>query len=335
MGNIRSKRNFIDITKKISLSILIVMAHFSYTIQASQNVYTTANTLTQESYNTPEMQNAIILLMNNNLVDATQQNIPSVEEIIAYVCKLQNTQGIIKNKKTKTKALEALNAAIQATDKALLIANSQSENEVLECVITSTQHHELIDLLNNQKRLLQQKIAELNKETIWSYFSKPLTPYIAAGIAIALLTTGIGTAYYYGYFNSHDSSQPIIFTGAPLTKKREDAYEKIQYLLKKYHDPHDKDPLSNYMEPIKQLKNEFDPVIDKPIIKALDTVIEAEIRQEMLIKNIPFWLDIYIKQDDYINLFDEIARHNNSETTKTLNLKKIDYKQLWTDKGWM
>lgn len=334
MKKIRSRGNFIKITKTISLSLIMFITNISCTMQTSEKLQTTVHTLTQESYNNSELQNSILFLMNDSLLDNTTHEIPSIDKIIARISHLQNPQGIIKNEKTKTIALNALNAALQATNNALLIANSQEKKEALKHIIPSAHYHELINLLHNQKKLLQKKVDELNKKTIWSYIAKPSTPYIAAGITIALLATGIGAAYYYGYFNSYDSSQPIVFTGAPLSKKRKAAYEAVQHLLIKYHDPKDKDPLSNYMKPIAYLKNEFDPVADKKMIDALDTVIEAEMRQEICLQNIPFWVNIYLKQNEYINLFNEVAHYNNFKATQSLDLKKIDYRQLWIDKGW-
>ncbi len=315
--NISYRQNIIIIEKKLTLCFVMVLASFYHSLQACENVFSRAETVTQLSYSSLDIQKITFLCPNKN--DATP-HIPSAEEIIIKISHLQNSQGLITNEQTKQQALDALQVTIQATNNALSLINFQSKD------------YELGLILRHQKQILHSKMRELNQESTWEHLTK--SPAFNAAVAFTVTTLVIaGITYYFDILHEGTSHVPTLPT-RPVDHETKIVYQKINVLLDKFLNPQDKDPLSMYVAESKKLREQLQlhPEDNAVLIDVLDTVIESENRMDcgfgsmQQIKNDLFWVNALRKKNYYTSVFNQISKRN---------IDNVDFKQLWIDKGWI
>jgi hypothetical protein len=343
MNSIHSRRNFTKIGKKIGLCLVFFIANFYHAMQACENLMTTVDILTKSSYTSSEMQKTVLLFTSDNATD-TVQELPSVQEIITKVSQLQDQQGFINNDKLRKQAIDALATAIKATNNALSVAKLQHKNQDLEHLLPLTIHDKIIDLLNNQKKVLQKKVGELTKKSIWQHFAQPSTIHVLVALTITtVIITGI--TLYFDVFNldaSQDSKEPIIFTGGPFNKKREALYAKIRTILTKFIDLNDKQHTTVYLNEAKTLLKELDPIEDHSVIEMINTFIESQNKMDelgpnpnkikLLLQDPNYWITVNNKEAYYNKILVEILNHDTNRA-KTFTPKNIDLMDILSQKN--
>ncbi|MDP3788135.1 MAG: hypothetical protein Q8Q60_02310 [Candidatus Chromulinivorax sp.] len=319
MKNIGYQQNVMAIQHKLALMLVCVLASLHHTIQGCENVFLTAEMLTQSSHTALDLQKIISLFPHEN-TDKAIPYIPSIQEIITKISQLQNSQGLITDKQTKQLALDVLKIVIQATDNALSLINFQSKD------------YELGIILRHQNKILHIKMRELNQKSTWEYLTK--SPAFNAAVACILTTLVIaGITYYFDVLDLGIYQAPPLPTGS-IDNQTTIVYNKINVLLHKFLDPQDKAPLSMYIAESKKLREQLqlNPENNTTLIDVLNTVIESENRMDygfgsmQQIKNDLFWVNILRKKNYYTSVFNQISQRN---------IDDMDFKQLWIDKGWI
>jgi hypothetical protein len=243
--------------QKIVLFLIFFITHERYTIQelyaiqAQDNLIDTACLLTKASYVSAEMQKNVLIFMGKdpieNKIDSIK-NIPSVEEIITKISQLQDKHGSIENLKIKKQALDALDTAIKAIEITILKIRLKYQEGLAE----SATNLRLVDILSNQKKILQEKITELDGKSIWSYIAKPSTTHVLAAFVLTMALGG--AAYYYNFLkwekadlNEEEQNRALSLEESSMqtgSKNLEHLHEnpriKIRNIVAKFIDPHDK-----------------------------------------------------------------------------------------------
>ncbi len=303
---------------KLALFFMFVVASFQ-TMQAYENVFSTAETLTQSYYSSHDIEKTTSLFAYKNIGQSTVY-IPSTQEIIAQISQLQNSHGYITDKQTRQQAVDALDAAIKATFKALLQISSPSNDP------------ELGIILRHQQQILRIKMSEINRESMLQSCTTSPTIHAAVAATMAIVVIA-GITYYCNALHEEICHVPTLPT-SPTDNETQIVYKKINVLLDKFLDPQDKAPLSLYITESKKLREELQlhAQDNAVLIDVLDTVIESENRMDygfgsmQQIKNDLFWVNILCKKSYYTSVFNQISQRNISD---------MDFKQLWLDKGWI
>ena len=289
-----------------------------HAIETCESLLKAADQLTKASYTSVKMQqNALAFVQNNDHDDINAvQQLPSVTEIITKVSQLQDSNGLIEDLITRKLALRALNDAIKATDHAILQASNA----------------ELIDVLNNQKIALQDKIYQLKRKSLWLFLSKPSTRPLLIATAVIIIATG--TTHYYYKFNEV-IEEDFSATTPNLTSKdfEKPVYIKLKQAMSNFFNENNrhKQDLLEYVQIAKDLIPQLDPIKDANCIDLLNILITAPDKKNIggfFNGNRDYWISIYKRRHHYNN----IAAHYMNVDPKSIELDmtffhKVDWQR--------
>jgi hypothetical protein len=134
-------------------------------LKTSRNQEISVDSLTQESYITPEMQGAAVAI---NPVGKNQQNYLSIDKQTGAVNNIQSVDSLLKiiaEAPTHESHKNALHAMLEATDIALFVTMLNAKYEDPKFVNSP----DLIEGLNQQKKEIQTMLSAINKGD--SYYS--------------------------------------------------------------------------------------------------------------------------------------------------------------------
>lgn len=337
-NSIKEKSNVSS--KHTTIAFALIMVCFFSCMRASEHIIATADMLTKASYTSPQIEEVLVLFTDEQMQSFQSKNFPTAKDIIKKVAQLEKSQNFLKNFSIKKKSIDALQATIHATEKAISIAYAHKNNKNGDSMLLEAIHNEVVTVLQEQKESLQKKMNQLNTtSSINTFFSNPANQYMIAGTILGMLATGIGISYYFNLFDHATSipKDPIVFSG-PFDEKRNALYTKMSVILNNFVDPNDKQSTSIYLNEAKNIITELDPVNDAPIIEMLTTFIESQKRLESGIfnknffDNACFWKETHDKRFYYTQILTQILNHN-ANGKKVFIPDDLDIRELLSQKN--
>lgn len=328
--------------------LIMLMATCSYTIHTSTSTIDAANLLINASYSSPEIQKNLLSFVHKDITIYSEsdmnENLPSIDEIVSKVSNLQNKHGFIENLQEEKAALQALQAAVKATDKvisfmqiknitdrAMSLINTENKNDTDSLSYHLLMNSKIIEYLKKQRFILQNKINQLEQKATRSYFTNPSLTHIAIGV---ILTSAITGGIYYLYDITH--RQTKFFTPTPENessaanlknqsntdstdnKNNQDSTVyldsdrmKAKDLLNDFFNNTSEKDINTFVKEAIDIKSKLDPVKDKYIIEAFNIFIDGQSKVDIGVVPHPFLKNLTKEQQDNHEYWKNIYNNRN------------------------